>query len=295
MKFLDSKAHMNAKKITSFILFFPLIATAYTPQIDMIFDRTIKNSGTGTFIIDTEVSIDSRGQTFLAKESWIIEDAENMRVRVAGEKELKNHLNIIRIYKNNKKYFMEDDGTVKSLPFPESFFEPLFFIRTVKKFEKTLLELGILPSMYTKIRKPVIDLNEPVYPKLPFLRLSRVAGVPSYLISQPNTQAENASPAIWIEQDQFTIRRVRLGNQNEVQADEPQKYANSIVFPQLRTIKWGANQAKIRVLNIRQIPMTPKVKEYFSNKTFIEEKGKLESVNAVPEDPVLNEFYSRFR
>jgi hypothetical protein len=270
---------------------FPVTAFAYIPQIDMIFDRTVKNQGKGTYIVDAEVTIDSKGQTFLARESWLVEDVDNMRVKVVGEKEIKTTLNLIRIYKNGKRYFMDDDNNVKTLPLPEDFLEPLFYIRTQKRFENNLLAYGILPQSYTKMRKPTIDINEPKYLNPSFLKLSRAGGLPSYFIGQSTTMG----PGLWIEQDEFVIRRLRLSNQSEVFADEYQKYANSIMLPQLRTVKWGGNQAKIRILNVRSVAMTPKIKEMFSNKTFSEEKGKKESIDSVPEDPILKDFYTRFR
>ncbi len=279
-------------KIFLFLIFVPAIASAYIPQIDMIFDRTVKNQGNTTYLVDAEVTVDSKGQSFLARESWLVEDAENMRVRVNGEKEIKSTLSLIRIYKNGKRYFMDDDNNIKSLPLPDAFIEPAFFIRTAKRFEKTLLDWGILPATYSKMRKPTIDLNEPKYITPSFLKLSRTGGVPAYFVGNVSTMG----PALWIEQDQFVIRRLRLNDQSEVFADEYQKYANSIMLPQIRTVKWGGgNQAKIRILNVRSVALTPKVKELFSNKTFAEEKGKKESIDSVPEDPILKDFYTRFR
>lgn len=280
------------KHLIYLFLLLPITSFAYIPQIDMIFDRLVKNQGKGTYSIDAEVTIDSKGQTFLTRENWIIEDIDNMRVKVAGEKDIKSSLSLIRIYKNGRRYFMDDDGNVKTLPLPEDFIEPAFFIRTAKRFEKTLLDFGVLPQTYTKMRKPTIDINEPKYLNPSFLRLSRAGGLPSYFIGQ----SVSMGPALWVGQDEFIIRRLRLSNQSEVFADEYQKYANSIMLPQIRTVKWGSgNQAKIRILNVRAISMTPKVKDLFSNKTFAEEKGKKESIDSVPEDPILKDFYTRFR
>lgn len=275
------------------LLMVALPAYGYVPDINMILDRTVKNQGNSLYAIDLELSIDSKTQTYLAHEHWLIDDADTLRVKVTGEKDLKDKLKLVRIYNKNMRYFMEENGAIKSNRIPDSFFEPIFHIRTVKRLQRTLLDEKILPPSFLKAAKPITDLKEPNYVRPPYIRLARAGGVPTYFLG--NVAANETNPAIWIEQDQFVIRKLRLHDQTEVLADEYQRYANNLAFPQVRTIKWPGGSAKIRVLNVKTFPATPKIKELFTTKSFIEERQKNENLNTLPDDPVLKEFYSRYR
>ncbi len=271
-------------------------ALAYIPDLEMILDRTVKNQGNTGYIIDLELSFDTKSQTQLVKEHWIIEDAENMRVFAQGERELKDQLSLLRVYDKNKKFYLDESGSVRSTRFSAEFFEHIFHIRTVKKLHRSLIDLSILPEASTKHKAAVIDVKEPSYDKVPYLRLSRASGVIAYALGMPPAKdATQLNPEIWIEQDQFVIRKLRLPTQAEVSAEDYQKFVGSISFPQMRTVRWANNSVKIRVVSIRNTPITQKTRELLSPKVFSEEKKNSEKLNMISDDPVIQEFYSRFR
>mgnify|MGYP001573744648 CR=1 FL=1 len=271
-------------------------AFAYIPDLEMILDRTTKNQGNTGYIIDLEISFDNKSQTQVVKERWVIEDAENMRVSAHGERDLKGKLSLLRIYDKSKKFYMDDEGSVRSTRYSGEFFEPLFHIRTVKKLHRTLIDLGILPEASTRHKAPPLDVKEPTYDRLPYLRLSRAGGVIAYALGMPpQKDSTQLNPEVWIEQDQFLIRKVRLSTQTEIAADDYQKFVGSLSFPQARTVRWAGNSVKIRVIDIKNTPITPKIRELLSPKIFAEEKKKNEKLNELPEDPMIQEFYSRFR
>jgi len=262
----------------------------------MILDRTAKNQGNTGYVIDLEISFDNKSQTQVVKEHWVIENAESLRVFARGERDLKEQLSLLRIYDKSKKFYMDESGTVRSTRFSGEFFEPLFHIRTVKKLHRALIDLSILPEASTRHKSAPIDVKEPTYDKVPYLRLSRAAGVIAYALGMPpQKDATQLNPEIWIEQDRFVIRKMRLPSQTEIVADDYQKFVGSLSFPQTRTVRWANNSVKIRVINIKNTPVTSKIRELLSPKIFTEEKKKAEKLNVLPEDPIIQEFYSRFR
>lgn len=281
--------------LLSCVLIGAIPAFGYIPDLEMILDRTVKNQGNTGYVIDLEISFDNKSQTQVVKEHWVIQDAENMRVFARGERDLKDKLRLLRIYDKSKKFYSSDDGGVRSTRYSGDFFEPLFHIRTTKKFHRTLIDLAILPESSTRAKAAPIDVKEPTYEKLPYLRLSRAAGVIAYALGMPPQKDNNQlHPEIWIEQDQFVIRKFRLSTQVEVVAEDYQKFG-TLSFPQSRTVRWANNSVKIIVSDVKSISMTPKIRELFSTKSFSEEKKKSENLNELPEDPVIQEFYSRFR
>ncbi|MDZ4661231.1 MAG: hypothetical protein SGJ18_06380 [Pseudomonadota bacterium] len=271
-------------------------AFGYIPDLEMILDRTAKNQGNTGYVIDLEISFDNKSQTQVVKEHWVIENAESLRVFARGERDLKEQLSLLRIYDKSKKFYMDESGTVRSTRFSGEFFEPLFHIRTVKKLHRALIDLSILPEASTRHKSAPIDVKEPTYDKVPYLRLSRAAGVIAYALGMPpQKDATQLNPEIWIEQDRFVIRKMRLPSQTEIVADDYQKFVGSLSFPQTRTVRWANNSVKIRVINIKNTPVTSKIRELLSPKIFTEEKKKAEKLNVLPEDPIIQEFYSRFR
>jgi hypothetical protein len=124
------------------------------------------------------------------------------------------------------------------------------------------------------------------------LRLGRVGGVVNYAIGEPTPVGAAPLPGLWIEQDQFLVRKVRFPDQVSVLADQYQHLELNLWLPKVRTVNWNSQLAQIHLINARSYPKSsPNQLALLNPKSLSERAVPLR----LPEDPVLREFYSRFR
>src|SRR5690606_37658128 len=131
------------------------------------------------------------------------------------------------------------------------------------------------------------------YEPEPWVRLSRTGGVVNYAfgVPTPPTQELN-SPGLWIEQDEFVIRKLRFPNQVEMIADNYSQFSRNLRYPRQRTIRWGNNSVNIRLLNASARPAAS------ANQllpTSLDKNSVTDGIQSLPASSTVLEFYSRFR
>jgi hypothetical protein len=265
-----------------FTLLFNLTSYAYIPRTLMVLQKTVENNGSGSYQIEQEVQFQTLQEPLILKETWIIENESQMRLVVTGTKEFKDSIKMTFIYNGNNKSFMQN-GTRYNQKVSDDFFERYFHFRRTESFANQLISLKMINSSVfnKKTQKPT------EYQAEPFIRLSRTGGVVNYALGQP-TPAEAASlnPGVWIEQDQFIIRKLRLPSEAEISAERHSSFARGLTFPRKRTLRWGGNLVTLQTLNVLGKPTLT---------NFNLENNRLDPLETSPVKQTVEEFYKRFR
>ncbi|MEZ4870864.1 MAG: hypothetical protein R2827_01200 [Bdellovibrionales bacterium] len=239
--------------VFTFLVILSSNAFGYIPRFEMIVDRLGRNHGYGYYLIDQEVVIPAQPTPYIVKEQWLINTDGSFRLRVKGERELRDKLDITIVYNGMRKHYVDASGAVKSTQVGSEFADPLFFWKSTDKIIDLLRQFKVQLPDYKSLEKLVnADSNTPINPgRSETLNLARVGGTTAYAIGRLTDfgQAEK-EPAIWIEQDQFNILKIRLPSQTEVVAKEYGRHARGLYFPKSRTIQTTTGNYQI---NLRQI------------------------------------------
>jgi len=272
------------------LLLTPVFAFAYIPPARMILQRTAENSGSGIYAIEQEVQFNNVQDSLFLKETWIIENDRTMRVTVTGTKELKDQIKLQFIYAGGQRW--SQNTARESRRISEDFLEKYFNFRSTDQLGATLMQLKILPTT-AFAKKPIPkNLDNLKYEPDDFVRLSRAGGVPNYAFGTPSPADNGVNPGIWIEQDQFLVRKLRLPSQVEVTADNYNQYARGMNYPKVRTIRWGQNTVTIRLIGVTSRPANT---ANAFQPTSLDTSTKLDGLNNQPARDAVIDFYSRFR
>jgi len=118
-------------------------------------------------------------------------------------------------------------------------------------------------------------------------------GVIAYAIGTP-ASSSHREPGLWVEQGKFLIRKLRLPSQIEVVAEKYERYKKKLWFPKLREVHWDNHKAQIKVYSVSSIKNNSKNKKKLSTDIFDVSKNP-QQVLKLPDDVLIQEFYSRFR
>lgn len=232
-----------------------ICAHAFIPRSSMILSRTAENSGSGSYQIEQEVTFNSNDQQLTVHESWLIQSPTQMHLTVTGTKEHKDQVLFLINYRNGNKSEVSITGAETSEKIGSSFFEPIFHSRNSKNLAEFLIKQNIAPSDILE-RKPYT--GKFVYSPEPYVRLSRTGGVTTYAYGTPTpadpSYAKTENPGLWIEQDQFLIRKIRFADQTEVIADGYGEYSRGLALPKVRTIRIGSNQVSVKLISVSGKP-----------------------------------------
>jgi hypothetical protein len=263
---------------------------AYIPPTRMILQRTSENSGSGTYAIEQEVQFSNGQDSIFLKENWLVENDQAMKLTVTGTKDLKDQIKMQYVYAGGLRWNL--GAGRESRRMTEDFIEKYFHFRTTDHLATALMQIKVLPpgSLAKKSLPKTVDGFK--YEPEDFVRLSRTGGVVNYAYGQPSPVDSAANPGIWIEQDQFLIRKLRLPSQVEVTADNYNPYARSLNFPKTRTVRWGQNTVTIRLIGISAKPGN--VASQFQPSS-LDSPIKLSGLENQPAKDVVLDFYSRFR
>lgn len=268
------------KTILVSLLLFTSISSAYMLPTKIILHKTAENAGSGVYQIDQEVQFTNGSETLNLKETWLIENDRTMRVTVSGTKDLQSQIQMQFVYNGGQKY--SQVGGKQSQKISADFLEKFLNFRSSDIFANSLVNLKIIPANYSAKK----DTEN-------FVRLSRAGGVVNYAFGEPTpAQQEDGNPGIWIEQDQFVIRKLRLPTQAEMTADNYTQFAKGLNYPRQRSIRWGEN-----TVNIRLISASAKAGSTANlfQPSSLETNSKLDGLNNLPIKETVLEFYSRFR
>ena len=276
-------------------LFISQTAAAYIPPYWMIMSKTSDNHGTGLYLIEQDVIFETAAEPLILTERWIIANETSMRLEVIGRRQLKEVPRLTFIYQNNRRYYVDENGVKKFTKISDDFFEPYFHYRLSKNIKPLLVAMNIAPSISLKSDSHKYSTKNPQPPSEPYVRLSRTGGVITYAIGTPTPASSTEGyPGLWIEQDQFVIRRLRLPTQLEIVANDYKTFANGLKLPQERLINWKTYSAKINLSSVKSISATKAVKESLDHSSLKFGENPNLSLR-LTNDEVIKNFYSYLR
>lgn len=277
-------------------LLFALLASAasfaYIPEYSLIVSHTAEQHGKGGYAVEQEVTLRREGEPLTVRESWLVTNESQMRVTLEGKGALKGLVQGTMLYEGEKKFFI--DGSTQRLMsqrLGEDWLEPFFYFRFSKWFRARLVNLRIAPAESLRDRPPMASDADPNYTPPNFIRLSRVGGGVAWAIGQAPSSSVPNPPAVWIEQDEFVVRKIHLPDQTVLKADDYNKFDENMMFPRSRTYNFGKATIEVRTLSVRPIGKIKGEDARFKNSSLVPSRDGVK----FPEADTLKEFYSRFR
>ena len=271
----------------TFCSMFGRVAHGYIPKGRVILEKVGRQHGKGAYVIQQEVSFRDPSGNLTVIEDWVVENGESIALDVRGGGQRASY-----VYKGKQKIFVDEMGTEKSAVLGADFFEPAFFYRGWENLAEFLVKEKILTTKNIPRENFKKDIKEYGYVPDSFVRLSRVSGVVAYAFGQPTpVDSSRALPGLWVEQDRFLIRKIRLNSQAEVSADDYGEFSNGLWFPKSRTVAWGNQAVHLRVLKISSTSLPPSIKARLSPTGLRKRPDSKEQFT----NPTVSEFYKRFR
>lgn len=251
--------------ITGLIL--PSLSFSYIPPIGFILEKSAKTTGKEIFSIDQDVIFNVLGEEVIIKENWLVEGDKNLKLSAYGQGSLKQNVSIHTVY-NSKVKTQFLGSTRQSVALTTDFFQKYFFIRSAGSFTSYLSDLSILPEV----------------------RLSRVDGRIGYAIGKPTETRYH--PQIWIDQEEFMVRKIRLPSETEVELSDFHEVKPGFQIARTQKITWGGVTATVKVMKV-----TPKPKESLNAfyPQYLDTPTVLNFTEASAMTEVITNFYKRFR
>ncbi len=274
---------LTSMTLVAYILNIFLVLSLLTPQtgwtyilpLDFVVKKTVSHSNKQIVSIEQEVTFKSRTEPTEIKiaESWLIEGDKNLKVSANGLGIYKENIRFNSLI-NNKTKTQMIGKTKTSLQRADDFYLHLAFARSSERFLDDLKSMGI--PMQT--------------------RLSRADGYIAIAIGEASKD-EKVFPQVWIDQDQFLIRKIRmpsgteitLSNYVKINPDTDQEFW----IAKKHVIKWGQEEVIVEVKNISTKTTAtlqsfyPKNLDTPSELTFTSNQSGLTQI--------VEDFYSRFR
>ena len=261
---------------------------ASVPEYGTIASRTADNHGRGAYQIEQEVSLKKDAETYVIKETWTVLGEGNLRVTLEGRGPLRGLAQGTIVYDGGTRAVTEGGQTVRSARLGDDWLEPLFHFRYSKWFRNRLVQLKIAPAESLEDRPPLNAEGDPGYVRPGFLRLSRAGGAVCYAVGLP--PEVNAGSAVWIEQDEFVVRKIQGASGVVVHADEYFK-EGSFHVPRKRTYAFAGFEVQVQTLGVKPLGKLTSADPRFRPSALSPQRDALK----LPDVDGLREFYSRFR
>jgi hypothetical protein len=266
-------------------------AHAYVPSSQFIFNRVTSIHGKGAYSIEDEVSLHEGNDTLTLKENWIVIDGGEMRVAADG-----GGARIFRVTKKGRDFWVDSGGSERSEEIAVGNVMRPLLTRSSAEEKKIFVNWGILPPEVLRDKKaPPKDIKEYSLAVDPFVRLGRVGGTITYTYGKPSPPEGAALPGLWIEQDQFVIRKMRAPDGSEVQLSDSGNFSKNLAFPKNQIFTFDNHSVAVRVLKVSSIDLSSDQKRQFDTNWLRSRKEMQSTWPTSPLSPVVQEFYKRFR
>jgi hypothetical protein len=276
-------------------IFLSLSAFAYIPPYWMVMSKTAEQHGKGIYYVDQDVVFQGpNGEPLVVNERWTIQNENSMRLEVTGRKELKDKVRLTFVYEDGKRYFVDENGVKKQARISAEFFEPLFHFRFSKNIKPYLVSQKIAPPESLRSEPHKYSQKHPSAEPESFMRLSRSGGVLTYAVGTPTPAGASELPGLWIDQDQFVVRKVRYPTTTTVTAKDYKNFAQGLWLPKEREVNFNQHIVEITVNAVNSVTATPQIKTRLSvGGLNFGENPNLAAI--IPQEQVIKEFYTRLR
>jgi hypothetical protein len=268
--------------------FVSMAAHAYIPEYAMMTSRAADQHGKGTYQVDQDVIIRKEAEAFVVRESWLVSGENALRVSFEGRGPLKGLVSGTIVYEGGVKHFY-DGSAVRMQKLSDDWLEPLFHFRNSKFFRNRLVSLRIVPPESLKDRAPLPSEGDINYEPAPYVRLSRVGGSIAWAIGASPLNGD--APGVWLEQDQFVLRKFKGANHTVMHADDYSKYDETFWFPRSRTYQFGGFTVQVQTVRVQPVGKMAATDNRFKHSSLASEKDTLK----LPDVDGLRDFFQRFR
>ncbi len=266
---------------------------AYIPHFDMILSRVSRNRGYGFYFIEQEVVFPNEPTPLVVKEHWTIQSDNRIKLRVYGQGSLENQLLITFVYANNKKYYLDEGGSKKVSTKYKEWIHPYLFFREVKNIKTKLFVQKIIPSSALKEKRLLIKSDGSAEtPEQKFVKLTRSGGDVTYFVGSPSKN-EDLKPGLWLVQDQFHIKKLRLPTNVEFTASGYTGYTRGFWLPKTQVIHWDDNFIQVNLRRVKTLSGTKSLQKKLLHTSLDPENSK--DLTQIPNFNKIKEFYIRFR
>lgn len=273
------------------LILLPALSHAYILPTRTILQKTAENAGSGIYAIEQEVQFQNGQEVLSLKETWLIENDRTMRLTVSGTKDLQGTIKFQFIYAGGQRHRLVE-GNRRTENISHEFLEKYINFRSPDIFANALVANKIIPhgAMTKRTGVKGSDFKNEAEK---WSRLSRTGGVVNYAFGVPTPADQSSSdPGIWIEQDQFVVRKIRLPSQVEMTADNYNLFARNLHYPKSRTVRWGDHAVTIRLISASTRPATV---NNLLQPGSLDMSQKVDGLAHLQAKDAILEFYSRFR
>lgn len=243
------------------------LAQAYIPNLDFILNKSTSTTGRQIISIDQDVIFKIGTEEAIIQENWLIEGDKNLKLTAKGTGFFKSGIDLQYLYNNKTKTSMIGKNKITT-PLTTDFFQKYLFIRSTEAFKNHLKELGI---MYQA-------------------RLSRADGRVCFAIGEASR--EKLTPQIWIDQDEFILRKIRLPSEVEIELSDVYPAGKDLFVAKTQMISWAGIQVFIKVKTVT-------VKNGITLSSFypqnLEHPSEMSFTNKSTLTEAIDQFYKRFR
>lgn len=240
---------------------------AYIPPLDFILDKATATTGRQIISFDQDVFFKVGNEDAQISESWLVEGDRNLKVAANGKGFYKENVRFNALYNSKNRTMVQGKNKISTV-LTSDFFEKYLFVRSSDSFKNYLRDLGISSDV----------------------RLARADGRVTYAIGVPSN--EKLSPQIWIDQDEFIVRKIRLPSEAEITLSDFTAVGDDLYIAKTQKIKWAGVTVTVKVKNISTKPNATLNSFYPQN---FDANTELSFVNRTTLTQVIEDFYKRFR
>ncbi len=273
-------------------------ALSYIPSSDFILKEVLKNHGRSNYLIQQELTFPIEKTQKVVLETWYITVNKNqdLQLHLLATSE---GLHIERLYTNNRVYHKDNKKSLKKNKWSLEFIEPWFIGRSLQKLQNTILNhkmaeastLNWNPSLFVSSSKTKFEENKKSlsHVQMP-INLSINQGQVMYAY-----QKNAKGPGLWIEQDKFVIRKIKLKTSVEVLASRYIEHVGYLKFPQHRVLIYEDTSIPIKTINISRLSDNKKLQQKLSLQNFRKSQKNTTQWGESETSSLIRDFYSRFR
>lgn len=267
------------------------LSFAYIPSARMILEKAAEGSLKSPLYIEQQVHLSSGNLNLYLKEQWLIENENNMKLIVKGDRDLNDQIQFQTSFNDNQK-FSNFLGATQGIRMNQPLFEKLFFIKNPENLKRFLIQEGIVGQdiFQSENFKKIPGNNGFQYQPEPMTRLGRLGGKVAYVISNPQILDSN-NPGIWIEQDAFQIMKIRNSLGAEFRVDKLTTFSKGARWYKTLELLWGksSSRAQITVTSVKSVDS--------NHRSLFQKKAEIRTTefDRNSAKSLVEEFYQTFR
>ena len=267
-----------------FTLTVPQASHGYIPRAKTIVKKMTKNNGRREYKIVREVTLESKEKQIRAREVWTVAHGDKMKLTVSSL-DSSSPWQFSILYSTKDRRTLSRKKVLQAFRKSPDFFEPLFHDRSHRSLLNRMVRYRFIPDWATNTKSPAYADGETKMTPEPFITLAPMEGTVNYAIgADSNSEGGVGQTQLWVEQDSFLIKKGRLRSQAEFVNSDFQVFPGGLKLPSQQIVSWNDNVARIKLLT-SETTRTNK-KDWTLNP---------ENAGQIPTDPLIKEFYSRFR